>query len=446
MSEDSILGYDLYSSALAEILSEPSLHTPITVGLYAKWGSGKSFLLAQLKSEMKSFAKLTHVVNLKVNLFMISTIVFCCFCLTGPFMFWKWAYGLALLGSLLFMSFFVIFISKYFYEKKDHEWAERVCEKISIHLTRFKLLLRILFMNPFNYKNQNIEHKNLRFIFTEYGKISTIGGEKALALMISSLNTKIEKQLGVMVTRLCRVFYNKSHSHSKYRRFCCIPTFFLAFFFIALILGLAIFFRVKGFELKTLKTEDQGFIITVTFLILISIVGSILTWSKILWSLIRSPSDRIMNTVNSKDKNKYSDSNKIESYIFKLKREVDLIAHTVSTIDAFSHSCTRLVIVIDGLDSCEQAKVLQIFEIVHVLFTKEGDPFVSILAVDPHVLIKGIEGNLIAAFRNGNVNGHDYLRTIIHLPIYLQVDLSKAKALSKMPNKMFKRNSTLVCD
>ena len=31
MNDDSILGYDLYSSALAEILSEPSLQTPITV-------------------------------------------------------------------------------------------------------------------------------------------------------------------------------------------------------------------------------------------------------------------------------------------------------------------------------------------------------------------------------------------------------------------------------
>jgi ankyrin repeat-rich membrane spanning protein len=49
MTEDSILGYDLYSSALAEILSESSLNTPITVGFYAKWGSGKSFLLSQLK-------------------------------------------------------------------------------------------------------------------------------------------------------------------------------------------------------------------------------------------------------------------------------------------------------------------------------------------------------------------------------------------------------------
>ena len=31
LNDDSILGYDLYSSALAEILSEPSLRTPITV-------------------------------------------------------------------------------------------------------------------------------------------------------------------------------------------------------------------------------------------------------------------------------------------------------------------------------------------------------------------------------------------------------------------------------
>ena len=76
MTEDSILGYDLYSSALSEFLSEPSLHTPITVGLYAKWGSGKSFLLNQLKAEMKSFARLTRVVHLKADLFMIFTIIF----------------------------------------------------------------------------------------------------------------------------------------------------------------------------------------------------------------------------------------------------------------------------------------------------------------------------------------------------------------------------------
>ena len=42
------LGYDLYSGALADFLSEPALTVPISVGLYAKWGSGKSFLLGKL--------------------------------------------------------------------------------------------------------------------------------------------------------------------------------------------------------------------------------------------------------------------------------------------------------------------------------------------------------------------------------------------------------------
>lgn len=249
-----------------------------------------------------------------------------------------------------------------------------------------------------------MEHKNLRYIFTEYGKISTIGGENALALMISALYTKMEDELGVVVTRLCPVFYNRSHSHSKFKRICCIPTFILVIAVLLVLLGLLVFIRIRGVNME--NSNDVAFMVTFLIIILVSVVGSIYTWLRILWNVMRAPGTRIINAVNSvKDKNRMQES-KVESLIFKLKKEVDLIAHTVKTIDAFTHSCTRLVIVIDGLDSCEQTKVIQILEIVHVLFTREGDPFICILAVDPHVLIKGIEGNLTAIFRNGNVNGN----------------------------------------
>lgn len=52
---ENLLGYDIYSGALADILSDPSLTMPITVGLYAKWGSGKSFLINKLQSETLIF-------------------------------------------------------------------------------------------------------------------------------------------------------------------------------------------------------------------------------------------------------------------------------------------------------------------------------------------------------------------------------------------------------
>ncbi len=253
-------------------------------------------------------------------------------------------------------------------------------------------MLRILFLNPFTYQKENLDHKNLRFIFTEYGKISTIGGETALALMISSMYSKMEMQLGVVITRLCRVFHTKTHSHSKFKRVCCIPTFIIVIVVIILLLCLGVFFRLKGFNINEYNSRDNAIFYTIVSIIGISVLLSSITWSKIMWNIIHSPGQTITNAFHKKDKQNRQHDSKNESFVFKLKREVDLIAHTVQTIDAFSHSCTRLVIMIDGLDSCEQSRVLQVLEIIHVLFTKESDPFVCIFAVDPHVLIKGIEG------------------------------------------------------
>lgn len=53
-----MLGYDLYSSALADILSEPTMQPPICVGLYAQWGSGKSFLLKKLEGMKKTILEM----------------------------------------------------------------------------------------------------------------------------------------------------------------------------------------------------------------------------------------------------------------------------------------------------------------------------------------------------------------------------------------------------
>lgn len=55
-----------------------------------------------------------------------------------------------------------------------------------------------------------------------------------------------------------------------------------------------------------------------------------------------------------------------------LKNEVELMARMAKTIDGFTQHQTRLAVVIDGLDSCEQDKVLQMLDTVrrhlHFLF------------------------------------------------------------------------------
>ena len=58
-------------------------------------------------------------------------------------------------------------------------------------------------------------------------------------------------------------------------------------------------------------------------------------------------------------------------------------------MDAFLNTSTNLVVMVDGLDSCEQGKLLQVLDTVHTLFGDAGSPFIIILTIDPHVVIKG---------------------------------------------------------
>ena len=50
---------------------------------------------------------------------------------------------------------------------------------------------------------------------------------------------------------------------------------------------------------------------------------------------------------------------KSEGYLQAVKNEVQFLLEMLRCLDAFTRQQTRLVVVVDGLDSCEQAKVLR---------------------------------------------------------------------------------------
>lgn len=47
-----------------------------------------------------------------------------------------------------------------------------------------------------------------------------------------------------------------------------------------------------------------------------------------------------------------------------LKHEVELMSKMAKTIDGFTQNQTRMAVIIDGLDACEQDKVLQMLDTV----------------------------------------------------------------------------------
>ncbi len=53
------------------------------------------------------------------------------------------------------------------------------------------------------------------------------------------------------------------------------------------------------------------------------------------------------------------------------------------------------------------------------------------IVCDPHKMMQDLSTPAQNQGFDTNVNGHDYLRSIIQLPIYLQLNLSKTKQLKK---------------
>ena len=59
-------------------------------------------------------------------------------------------------------------------------------------------------------------------------------------------------------------------------------------------------------------------------------------------------------------------------------------------------------------------------DILHMMVNDPDSPFITILAIDPHIIVRGIEHSLPGLFNNYNICGHDYIRNIVQLPFFIQ--------------------------
>ncbi|XP_053443629.1 kinase D-interacting substrate of 220 kDa isoform X7 [Nycticebus coucang] len=412
-TDGDMLGYDLYSSALADILSEPTMQPPICVGLYAQWGSGKSFLLKKLEDEMKTFA------GQQIEpLFQFSwLIVFLTLLLCGGFgLLFAFTVdpNLGIAVSLSFLALlYIFFIVIYFGGRREGEswnWAWVLSTRLARHIGYLELLLKLMFVNPPELPEQTTKALPVRFLFTDYNRLSSVGGETSLAEMIATLSDACEREFGFLATRLFRVFKTEdTQGKKKWKKTCCLPSFVIFLFVIGCI--------IAGITLLTIfRVDPKHLTVNAVLISIASVVGlafllNCRTWWQVLDSLLNSQRKRLHNAASRLHKLKS------EGFMKVLKCEVELMARMAKTIDSFTQNQTRLVVIIDGLDACEQDKVLQMLDTVRVLFSK--GPFIAIFASDPHIIIKAINQNLSSVLRDSNINGHDYMRNIVHLPVFL---------------------------
>ena len=132
---------------------------------------------------------------------------------------------------------------------------------------------------------------------------------------------------------------------------CCIPYFVLMVFFLLLLaIGTAVVcvYGTSG------NTAVNATLIAILSIIGLAIISNLFLIGQALLALIVSQKSRVLKYANQ------IAVLKMDGFMEKVKEEVDLMGQMVNCMDYFTSKQTRLVIIIDGLDSCEQEKVLQV--------------------------------------------------------------------------------------
>ncbi|XP_050438171.1 kinase D-interacting substrate of 220 kDa B isoform X2 [Adelges cooleyi] len=435
---ENLLGYDLYSSALADMLSEPTLSMPITVGLYAKWGSGKSFLLNKLREEMKNFAHQWTDPFFQFPWLILGVVLHFSFITGTAVVVLTSSTLLAIVATLTLLGAVFVFLVIIYYCSHRLDWAYNSINYLTQQVNTTRIILQIIFCHPPGSSwGTSVTAQPIRFYFTDQTRVSsTTPGESTIVQMIGSLYDSIEKDFGSISTRLYRAFRPKPvkpTSPWKWRKLCCMPNIILfeMCFMCALlaVLVVAIHYGQLSFDDGN-NSFDQAIGNVILFgcgiFILFLFIGNLYTFSQLLQSLVFSQRKQLRRTTSKLD------TLKSEGFIQALRTEVNLMTEMVRCLDAFTQQQTRLVIIIDGLDSCEQDKILLLLDAVRMLFSEQNTPFIVVLAIDPHAISQVIELNSRRLLSDVNFSGHDYLRNMVHLPFFLQNSgLRKVKLAQK---------------
>ena len=289
--------YDLYSSALADILSEPTLTPPITVGVYAQWGSGKSFLLKKLADIMNSFVGETGLLVYYFSPFWLL-----------PLFIVAWIAAIVgisvvpakrgiILPSFILPScaVYVVFIILVRYGQNKWDWIKVLADRMKKFEEHTKLILNLLFYQGY-IKDAADKDKPVRFLFTDYSRLSSVGSETSLAEMVGALCKTTERNFGVMATRIYRAMKPRDDRTSS-RKVCCLP---LALVFSLLVIDLICLTIFAALDLSPVEATNDASVFKSAYWTLgaLGVVFSLLLllslWP-ILYHLAISPYRRILN-------------------------------------------------------------------------------------------------------------------------------------------------------
>eukprot|EP00079_Xenopus_tropicalis_P037870 XP_017951641.1 PREDICTED: uncharacterized protein LOC100144969 isoform X2 [Xenopus tropicalis] len=282
-----------------------------------------------------------------------------------------------------------------------------------------KDLLTLLFLMIFHHPvitEWHKERQNIQYVFIRFSAWEYAGSDQLWAGLVTTLCDGIEHFFGLAPISVYRVVCKKTKiidaplkQEWVNKRFLCIPLWLATIMVILLGIGVGALILIFGFPVGDVSGDVLTAVESVGATVVgISAAGVLRAAVLVIKNTIITQKGKVEQKMNRTDMSSQL------GFMSDVKREVKIITRYIQLIEIFQRRKIRIVLEITNLDKCLPDKIVGVLNAMNILLSDPNAPFISVLSVDPSIIIDCVENSeLLKGIGN---NGYRFLNRIITLP------------------------------
>ncbi|KAM3624685.1 uncharacterized protein V6R79_000099 [Siganus canaliculatus] len=268
----------------------------------------------------------------------------------------------------------------------------------------FALIGRMLFYWPI-WTKANRWHNNVRFVYVDFSAWHFAGSDLLWAGIAIRLFHAMQMNFGKLQLVLYRVAqhdeeeevlktkYEDSPNHWRSKKCCCCPLWsFVLFLLVVPIILLIVMLTVDlpdpeaGPDGEVNENKSQVGVFEGMVIAALGVPAA---------SALRFGFQMVKNLIFSQDLNlrRGMDNERVSSqlgFMNEVRKEMWFMSRFIQFMEVFERRRIRIVLKITGLDRCSPKKIVAVLDAINILLSDEESPIISILAVNPEVLVQKV--------------------------------------------------------
>ncbi|KAA8595829.1 hypothetical protein FQN60_011120 [Etheostoma spectabile] len=253
------------------------------------------------------------------------------------------------------------------------------------------LIGRMLFYRPI-WTEENQQHHNIRFIYVHFSAWHFAGSDLLWAGLAIRLFQAMQMNFGKLPIVLYRTVENGPNQWRS-KKVCCCPLWFLVLSILVVPVIILIFVLTVGLPKPEVK---PGGAVNATISQVDVLDGLVIAAFGVpTASALRFVFLIGKNLIFNQDKNikKGMDNERVSSHLGfmnEVRKEMWFLSRFIQFMEVFERRRIRVVLQITNLDRCSPKKIVTVLDAINILLSDEECPYISILAVNPDVLVEKV--------------------------------------------------------